>query len=203
MRVYAGVTGADRRAERRERLLSAGLDLLGSVDGPRNFTLRGICRAAELGPRYFYESFDDLEEFAVAIYDEEITALTIVTLDALEGVDRSDDEARIRTSLGALIGHIAQDMRRGRLLYSTALSSVAAVDARRRDSTRLFVGLLVDESNPATKLHSPTDVLSEMLVGGLAQAIKAWLDGDLVLSQAELVDACSQVFLDNLGSRRR
>ena len=149
--------------------------------------------------RYFYESFDDLEEFAVAIYDEIITDLTITTLGALDGVDRKDADALVRTSLGALIGYIAEDMRRGRLLYSTTLAAVPAVAARRRASTRLFVGLLMDEARDDTPLDPPpSEVVSVMMVGGLAHAITAWLDGDLVLTQDELVDACSRVFLDTL-----
>jgi AcrR family transcriptional regulator len=198
MRKYGGATGNERQAERRTQLMAAGLDLLASEDGPRNFTVRGVCRTAELASRYFYESFDDLDEFAVAIYDEEILALTNVTLTALESIDRGDDEGRVRTSLGTLIGHIAEDVRRGRLIYSPALAAVPAVAARRRDSTRLFVGLLVDEANPDSPLDGPSDVISEMLVGGLAQAIKAWLDGDLSLTQQELVDECSRVFLETL-----
>jgi AcrR family transcriptional regulator len=199
LRMYGGATGAERQTERREQLLAAGLELLASADGPNNFTVRGVCREAELSSRYFYESFDDLDEFAVAVYDGLITELTITTLDALDGVDRRDADALVRTSLGALIGYIAEDMRRGRLLYSSTLAAVPAVVARRRASTRLFAGLLMDEARDDTPLDPPpSEVVSVMMVGGLAQAIAAWLDGELVLSQAELVDACSQVFLDTL-----
>jgi AcrR family transcriptional regulator len=198
MRAYAGATGDERQAERRQQLLEAGLELLASTDGLQDFTLRGVCREADLGTRYFYESFEDLDEFAVVIYDDEITELTIVTLGALEGIDSGDDEGRVRTALGAFISHIAEDPRRGRLIYSSALASVPAVAARRRESTRLFVGLLVDEANSTTSLNPPSEVVSEMLVGGLAQAIQAWLDGDITLSVDDLIDACSRFFLDTL-----
>lgn len=198
MRVYAGVTGDERLAERRKRLLAAGLELLASADGPQDFTVRGVCRQAELASRYFYESFDNLDDFAVAIYDDEILAMTVVTMAALEGVNRRDDEKRIRTSLRALVNHLAEDRRRGRLLYSSALASVPGVAARRRDSTRLFVGLLIDEANAESGPGAPSDAISEMLVGGLAQAIRAWLDGELTLDEDDLVEQCTQVFLDTL-----
>src|SRR5258705_353216 len=59
-RRYAGASADERRDERRARLLAAGLDALGT-DGHRATTVRGVCARARLTPRYFYESFDDLD----------------------------------------------------------------------------------------------------------------------------------------------
>jgi hypothetical protein len=36
---------------------------------------------------------------------------------------------------------------------------------------------------------------SEFLVGGFAQALTSWLNGTLVVSPAQLVDHCTEVFL--------
>jgi AcrR family transcriptional regulator len=199
MRKYGGATADERQAERRTQLLDAGLELMASDGAPQNFTVRGVCREAGLASRYFYENFEDLEDLAVTVYDDEVLALTIVSLTALDDIDQDDDEARVLTGLGALIGQIAEDPRRGRLFYSPALSSFPAIAARRRESTRLFVGLLVDQANPDAPPGGPSDVVSEILVGGLAQAISAWLDGDLTLPQEEFVDGCSRVFLDTLA----
>jgi AcrR family transcriptional regulator len=52
-RPYRGVPADDRRAGRRARLLSAGLELLGS-EGYSGTTVRGVCGRARLTPRYFY-----------------------------------------------------------------------------------------------------------------------------------------------------
>lgn len=202
MRMYRGASGPERQAERRKQLLAAGLDLLASPEGPQGFSVRGVCRKAGLPSRYFYESFDDLGELAVTIYDDEVLALTIVSMSALDGIDPGDDEARVREGLTALIGQVADDPRRGRLFYSPALSSIPEIASRRRDSTRLFVELLADEKNPGTPSDEPSDVVAEILVGGVAQAISAWLDGDVVMTQEEFVEACAQVFLDTLARTR-
>lgn len=198
MRVYGGATGNERLAERRKQLLAAGLELLAFDGGPQNFTVRGVCREAGLAARYFYESFEDTGDLAVAVYDDEVLALTMAAMSALDGVERGLNEKRVHAGLSALVGQIALDPRRGRLFYSPALASVPAIAARRRASTRLFVGLLVDEANPSSPPDGPSDVVSEMLVGGLAQAIQAWLDGDVELSQENFVSACARVFLDTL-----
>ncbi|MGH3557005.1 MAG: TetR/AcrR family transcriptional regulator, partial [Mycobacterium sp.] len=58
VRPYRGVEAGDRLADRRSRLLVAGLDLLGASDQDMSeLTVRGICRRAGLAVRYFYESF--------------------------------------------------------------------------------------------------------------------------------------------------
>ncbi|HSS25484.1 MAG TPA: TetR/AcrR family transcriptional regulator, partial [Mycobacterium sp.] len=56
VRPYRGVEAAARLAARRNRLLAAGLDLLGAEqeDIPA-LTVRGVCRQAGLATRYFYE----------------------------------------------------------------------------------------------------------------------------------------------------
>lgn len=199
MRTYGGATGNERLAERRTRLLAAGLDLLASDDGPRAFTVRGVCREAGLASRYFYESFEDADDLAAAIYDEEIIALTTVTLGAMDGIP--DDVKRFMgAALEAMIGHIAEDPRRGRLLYAPALAALPAIAERRKASTRLFVGLLTDEARSRTPLEDgpAAAVLAEILVGGLAQAIAAWLDGEVPMSQADFVEACTQPFVATL-----
>ena len=54
---WAGIPAEDRRADRRVRLLDAAFELLGT-EGWSATTVRAVCQAAQLNPRYFYESFD-------------------------------------------------------------------------------------------------------------------------------------------------
>ena len=61
-RPYRGIKPDDRRAERRARLLDAGLSILGSEAGPEAVTVRGVCRQSGVSARYFYESFSDRDE---------------------------------------------------------------------------------------------------------------------------------------------
>ena len=43
LRVYGGVDGDHRQAERRARFLEAGLDLLGAPDADATLSVRGVC----------------------------------------------------------------------------------------------------------------------------------------------------------------
>ena len=65
LRTYAGEQGDERIARRREQLMDAALEVLGSDDGGA-LTVRGVCREAKLTARYFYESFDSADDLVAA-----------------------------------------------------------------------------------------------------------------------------------------
>lgn len=67
-RRYRGQAIEDRRAERRQRLLEAGLSVFGEA-GYHGATVRSICAAAGLTERYFYESFANSEDLLCAVYE--------------------------------------------------------------------------------------------------------------------------------------
>src|SRR5690242_16652915 len=69
VRDYGGISAADRRAERRRKLISAGRRLWGEA-GVAEVTVRGVCAAAGLIPRYFYEQFPNREALLFAVSDD-------------------------------------------------------------------------------------------------------------------------------------
>jgi hypothetical protein len=106
-----------------------------------------------------------------------------------------------RVGIDAIVGHILEDPRRGRLLFSPALAALPVIAERRDASTRLFVGLLGAQAQARSPMAGPEvgdpafDVATEMLVGGLAQAVSAWLDGDLSVDRDTFVDSCAGLFV--------
>ena len=80
---WAGIPAEDRRAARRARLLDTTFDLLGT-DGWSATTVRGVCQAAQLNPRYFYESFADLDALFVAVYERTVEQLAVAMATAVE-----------------------------------------------------------------------------------------------------------------------
>lgn len=73
-RPYAGASRGERESARRERLIAAGINEFGS-GGFRDATIGGVCRAAGLNKRYFYESFATLEDLLCAVYERVVADL--------------------------------------------------------------------------------------------------------------------------------
>lgn len=84
-RSYAGRTAAERRADRRERLLTAGLELFGT-DGYARTPIERICATAGVSTRNFYEEFTGREALLMALHDR----VTHRALDAVATALRAD-----------------------------------------------------------------------------------------------------------------
>lgn len=75
MRDYDGKTADERVADRRARLIAAGVELFGE-HGYAGTSIRSVLRQSGLRDRYFGESFADLDSLLGAVYaqliDEEV-----------------------------------------------------------------------------------------------------------------------------------
>lgn len=201
LRVYGGVAGNDRKAERRAQLIEAGLELLGTGDGEQGVTVRGVCKRSGLTARYFYENFAGRDELAVAVFDHVVSGIATATLQAVEAAP-AGTRAKVRAGLATIVCSVAEDPRRGRLLFSPALSSTVLAH-RRVESTRMFARLLGGQVREHYGIGESTalDLMTEFLVGGLAQALTSWLNGVLDLTEEGLVEHCLELFLAVEGSR--
>lgn len=194
LRVYGGVAGDDRQSRRRVTLIEAGLDLLGAPHDAPALTVRGVCKQAGLAARYFYESFTGRDDLAVAVFDHVTAQIAAATLEAVESA-RHDTRAKIRAGISTIVRRIAEDPRRGRLLFSPGLTTTVLLH-RRVESSRMFARLLGGQVREYYGIDTDTrlELVTEFLVGGLAQALTSWLNGTLELSEAELVEHCTDLF---------
>src|SRR6516162_11210681 len=71
-RTYRGITPSARQADRRERLMEAGLELFGTLGYART-SVRAVSAAASLNSRYFYESYRSREDLLYAVYQRIVT----------------------------------------------------------------------------------------------------------------------------------
>ncbi len=67
-RTYRGRSPEERRAERRERLLEAGLKLFGG-EGYAATSIERLCAHARVTARHFYEEFPTREALLLAVFD--------------------------------------------------------------------------------------------------------------------------------------
>jgi AcrR family transcriptional regulator len=197
VRPYRGVEAAERLAQRRARLLDAGLDLLGVGDNdPAELTVRGICRQAGVATRYFYESFTDKDHFVGAVFDWVIADIAATTQAA---VASAPPREQARAAMANIVRAIVVDARVGRLLFSSHLAN--AVLARKRVEAGALMAALSGQQAVATLQVADNDrvrATAHFVVGGVVQAISAWLAGEVDLSPDELVDQLAAT-LDRLG----
>lgn len=73
-RVYGGVTGEERVAQRRRKLIDAGTNLFGSP-ASGSVRVKDVAAAAGLTERYFYESFTDLNALFRAVFEAAADAI--------------------------------------------------------------------------------------------------------------------------------
>lgn len=193
-RVYGGVEGDRRAADRRNKLLAAGLDILGSTELNPALTVRGVCKQSGLVARYFYESFDNGDAFVVAVYDAVIGDIVTTTLAALATAE-TDELDQLRAGLGAIIDLISEDPRKGRLLFNAAVTHPTLAQ-KRLATAQMFSGLLADQSQSFYRIGASGSLhaVARFLVGGLGETLTAWLHGDLDMTRDEMVTLCAGIF---------
>ncbi|BBX40540.1 TetR/AcrR family transcriptional regulator [Mycobacterium simiae] len=198
-RRYRGVEAAIRLSERRSRLLSAGLDLLGGDQDTAAVTVRAVCARANLTPRYFYENFSDKDGFVSAVFDSVIAELAATTQAAVASVPIPEQS---RAGMANVVRTIAGDARIGRLLFSTQLADPVIV-RKRAESTALFAMLLGQHAGDMLRVPANNSMKAgaHFAVGGVGQMISAWLAGDISLGPDQLVDQLA-VLLDELAHPR-
>jgi AcrR family transcriptional regulator len=113
-RPYGGVSADDRRADRRARLIEAGLEVLGDR-GWAGTTVRGVCAEAGLSERYFYESFGDGDRLLAAIFDSVASDAAKAVLTAVEAAPH-DAAAKARAGIDAFVRMLAEHPRRARAM---------------------------------------------------------------------------------------
>jgi AcrR family transcriptional regulator len=193
--VYGGVQASERRERRREQLLDAALELLGT-EGWQACTVRALCTHAGLTPRYFYESFTDRDALVLALFDEIAQQGAGVAVAALHNAGE-DARANARAAIGAFVEFVTDDPRRARVLFVEAMSS-EALAKRRFETLRMFAQLVAEQARAFYGMADVTDPLVQttalMLVGGLAETLLAWLDGTLEVTREQLIDDCTDLF---------
>lgn len=194
-RVYGGKPADQRRAERRARLLDAGLELLGT-HGLAATTLRKVCETADLPSRYFYENFPDVDALSVAVYDRIIDELIDLGRDTMTQTP-PDTASQVRANLKCAIDLAADDPRKGRVALSLALASPALAERRAQAAERI-AGLIADLGNdylrPAINRRQLLTA-ARFSVGGFAETLASWITDPASITRDELLDDCTSLFL--------
>jgi AcrR family transcriptional regulator len=193
---WVGLSADERRAGRRELLLDATYELLGT-EGWQATTVRAVCQAARLNPRYFYESFADLDELVIAVYDRVVAQLGEEVLAALGAAD-DDARSQSHAAIERIVTFVDEDRRRARVLYIEALGN-EALNRRRIETAHQIVSvveLVAAERKGAPRVGEQIGRIgASILVGGTGELVVAWLEGRIEVSREQLVDDATEMFL--------
>lgn len=193
-RPYGGVSAEARRQQRRERLIEAGIEVLGTR-GLAQSTIRDICTEARLTDRYFYESFRSVQEVFEAVYVELSTQLVDRLAAAMMPMPRNM-QAMAEAGLRAFFSFVREDPRRARILLIDAMGlyfSAPEDTTIRMDS---YVGLLkglYETLYPQVAQAADTfDIVfvAKNLVGMTSHAGAIWSQDGFDKSIEEMVRHC-------------
>lgn len=172
-RPYRGHGPEARKAERSERLVDAGVELLGT-GGVAAVTMRAVCRQAELSQKFFYESFTDTEDLLREVYRSTMQR-AIDVMDAA-AVGASGQAAKTRASVDAAARLVKEDPRVCRILF---MEPVADLRLRRfvRETIVAMISHIVGwaaepEGDPADALMHYATVF-----GAVIALFVEWTDG--------------------------
>jgi AcrR family transcriptional regulator len=147
-RVYAGRTAADRRAERRQRLLDAGLELFGT-DGYAASSIEKLCAAAAVSTRNFYEEFTGREALLLALHDDVLERAVTSVAAAFAQPGDSGVAVRVEEAVRGYLTTTAADPRWARLSYIEVVGVSDTVEQHRLAWRERWVELLVAEAERA------------------------------------------------------
>jgi AcrR family transcriptional regulator len=192
VRDYDGKTAAERVAERRERLIDAGIELFGER-GYAATSIRSVLQQAGLRDRYFGESFPDLDSLLAAVYarliDEEIAACAA----AIDKTNGGTEGAR------AMIDTITRSYKKNpgkaRIKSREILSGGPVAHEQRRAGLRRLAQQVADLLPPGTALNrSDVLLLGFGIVAAADELLMTWMDGAEGLTRDRVVDVVMLMF---------
>ncbi|WP_069162757.1 TetR/AcrR family transcriptional regulator [Nocardia altamirensis] len=186
---YRGTSTAERREDRRRRLLDAALDIVGT-QGLSALTVRGLCEQARVGPRFFYEAFPDLDALAAALLLEiQESALERARTAVADTV--GDPADKIRAGVAALIVELTDDPRRAKVVFAQAYGNESMMRSRFTGMRRV-ADVIIEQTRLVLDLPEGHDTAvtttSQLITGGAAELVLVWLDGGLDVDRDGLID---------------
>ena len=193
-RSYGGRSAEERTAERRERLVTAAIEVLAARGA--GATMTAICSAAGLTERYFYESFANTDDALLAALDAVADEIAALAVDALENTPGSPEE-RVHTMARAFVELVVRSPAKGRVavIESNALPHLRT---RRHELVGTFADLVArearalygDQAWPADRAR----VNGIVYIAGMAELVAGWLNHDVALTPEDLVTAAGELF---------
>ena len=195
-RVYAGLSAPERRAERRDRLLEAGLQLFGTA-GFQKTTIPMLCSASGVTARHFYEEFESREALLRTLYDQIAETAFARTVDALRDTELSPGE-RIRESSAAYFRYLTSDPRLAQIYTIEAVGMHADLETHRRAKREAFVKKMTKAAQRVETDSVDSRLLSAAIAGAAHDLLLEWVLAPRRPSVEKMIDTITTLWIRTL-----
>jgi len=199
-RVYGGRSASERRAERRARLMDAGFELFGSSGFPGT-SISGLCAAAGVTERHFYEEFTSREALLEAVYDDVAKRVYHVVRRALGAPGMTQIE-RIRAGNLAYFTYLTQDERRARIYAFEAVGTSPELERHRRGTREQFVSSITrgleQLAAHGVDVEMNVRLISAALAGASHELLLEWLLSAKKMPVESLADTIATLWVRTL-----
>jgi AcrR family transcriptional regulator len=195
-RTYGGLSAPERRAERRDRLLEAGLELFGTI-GFAKTTIPMLCSAAGVTARHFYDDFESREALLRALYDgiaENVFERSIAPLRSAE----NDARERIRQSSAAYFSYLTSDLRVARIYAIEAVGMHAELEQHRRAKREAFVRKMTKASAAYEERGIDSRLLSAAIAGASHALLLEWVLATRRPSVEKMIETITTLWIRTL-----
>lgn len=187
-RVYAGVSREQRQRERRETLLTAAFEIIGSK-GFKAATVRAVCAQAGLSNRYYYETFAGAEDMLIAVYQRQVQYLQGLLAETLT-LKGASPEQLVEAAFTKVFTEFKNKPEMAKVLFIEVIGISTKVDTCHRHSSQQFVDLCLVFSRPfyAAVLpdHLNDEIIIRSLVGAVIQITTLWVLADFDYTVEEI-----------------
>ena len=192
-RPYRGQAADARSADRRARLIRAGVDLVGT-HGVSAMTMRAVCREAELSQKFFYESFTDTDDLLREVYRSTFEQARQVI--ATAGDSAADVATRTRAGVAAAARLVQDDPRISRILL---VEPIADLRLRHfvRDTVGAMGGLTAPTGGADTAATARVKMQYATMFGAIISLFIEWTEGNLGADVDAFVDHVSTMLLSS------
>jgi len=200
--VWGGRTTEERRAERRDRMIAAAIDIW-SEHGWAAITMRGVCSRTSLSDRYFYDEFTDRDGLLVAVWQSiQDGVLGAVATAYAQGGPRTNWEELTRAATTVLVDQIIAEPAKAKILLSRNEGS-QILESHRRGSFQNAIELVLAAAKPRLKPGFDEEALRMdvvIAVGGFIELLRAWQSGMITVDSTRIVEhTCG--FVSRFGGR--
>ena len=193
---YGGRSAEERRADRRARLIEAGLELFGTV-GYALSTVGRIAKTANLSTRQYYEEFSGREALLIAVYDTIQHDAEQAVAAALADTVGQPLSARFDAAVSAHIHSTATDLRRAKVAFVEIVGVNPSVETHRMRTrarwTAVINALLAGAVESGEIADRDRRLAPSAFIGAVNGLVQDWCSTEDRPPLADVVDQLSRL----------